>query len=132
MPGGPGHDYRAHRSGDHPTEQSITDLFEHQTDGGRCAGDAFVGAVGGQQDQQKRHTNPVVEPALDVETLADADRQPRVADYRLPNAASVGARMTPTNPASNQVSPPKSALAATVPNPMVSGSPTPSSRAGSG
>ena len=42
-----------------------------------------------------------------------------------PNAASVGARMTPTNPASNQVSPPKSALAATAPNPMVSGSPTP-------
>ena len=41
------------------------------------------------RDQQKRHADAVVEPALDVEPLTDARRNPGIGDDRLPQR-SVG------------------------------------------
>ncbi len=57
---------------DHAAEASVADLLEHEVQR-RAASDRALLRLGDRDhDQEKRHADAIVEPALDVEPLTDA------------------------------------------------------------
>ena len=65
-------------SSDHPEADLLDDEPE------RLSLPAALGRREGERDEQQRHAQAVVQPALDVEALADAQRHPLVGDHRGP------------------------------------------------
>ena len=114
-----------------PPSDAVADLLEQQRAGAAAAGD--LGLDVGDRDgrEQQRHADPVVEPALDVEPLADPLRHARLGDDRLPQRG-VGRRqhdrqdhgLLDASARRRSRPPPRR------PSAIVSGSPMPSSRTG--
>jgi hypothetical protein len=75
----------------HASQDAVADLLHQQRGGAAPAGDLrfHVGRRDGRE--QQRHADAVVEPAFDVESLADPLRHARLGDDRLPEG-SVGRR----------------------------------------
>ena len=67
-----GHDGRRRdQPADHAAAESVADLFDDYSRR-MCVTDAAgVGFGNGERDEEQRHANAVVEPAFDVEPLAD-------------------------------------------------------------
>ena len=54
-----------------PADEPVPDLLRDEPDGGAVADRALLGLGDGEGDEEDRHADPVVQPALDVEPLAD-------------------------------------------------------------
>ena len=65
-------------------QQAIADPSVHDRDRAVTLGDVGLHVGGGHGQEEQRDADPVVEPALDVQPLADALRHVRVGDDRLP------------------------------------------------
>ena len=79
----PDHD-RGRDPREHASNDSVADLLEHEVRRRAVSDRAFVRLGDRDGDQEQRDADAVVEPTLDVETLADARRNPRIGDDRLP------------------------------------------------
>ena len=77
-------DRRDHEPAYDPADNPVADLLEQQRRGAAALRDLrfHVGHRHGRE--QQRHADPVVEPALDVEPLADPAGDARLGDDRLP------------------------------------------------
>ena len=76
------------RPGDHAAEDAVADLLQHELGGGAVADRAVLGQRDGERDEEERDADPVVQPGLDVEALADAGgkawrRDDRLAERRV-------------------------------------------------
>ena len=79
--------YPEHKRGreprNHAAEAAVADLLEHEVQRGAVSDRAFLCFGDRDGDQEKRHADAVVEPALDVQALTHARRDARVGDDRL-------------------------------------------------
>ena len=85
QPAAPGeHDHGGRRhAGGHATHDPVADLLQYHGERVMAAREVGVDVRCGQNDQQQRDADSVVEPALDVEPLTHAERQPGLGDHRL-------------------------------------------------
>ena len=67
------------RAGEQATDQPEADLLDHEPE--RLGFPTALGRGEGERDEQQRHAQTVVQPALDVQALADAQRHPLVGDH---------------------------------------------------
>ena len=70
------------RGGD-ASDDAVADLLEQQRHPAAPFRDVRFDIGGGDGGEQERHADPVVEPALDVQALADPARDARIGDDRL-------------------------------------------------
>ena len=86
------HDDRGGRGpGDRAAERAVADLLEHELDGVPVPDRPLLRLGDRERDQEERHADPVVQPALHVEALPDAHREPLERDDGLPERG-VGGR----------------------------------------
>ena len=97
-------DRRDHEPADHPADDPVADLLEQQRRRAAAARDLRLDVGERHGREQQRHADPVVEPALDVEPLADPLGTRGSVTTACPSAASVGASTTPRITASSIVS----------------------------
>ena len=71
-------------SADHPADDPEADLLEQERRGAATLRDLGLDVGHRDRREQQRHADPVVEPALDVQPLADPRRDARLGDDRLP------------------------------------------------
>ena len=64
-------------------DDPVADLLCHDARSGSTADDVLFRLRNGQRNEEQRDANAVVEPAFDVQALADARREPLVGDDRL-------------------------------------------------
>ena len=69
---------------DHAADDPVADLLEQERRGAAALRDLRFDVGHGHGREQQRHADSVVEPALDVEPLADPARDARLGDDRLP------------------------------------------------
>ena len=79
----PDHD-RRREPRKHASDDSVADLLEHEVHRRAVSDRALVRLGNRDRDQEQRDADAVVEPALDIEALADARRNPGVGNDRLP------------------------------------------------
>ena len=65
------HHDRGGESGDHAADHAETDLLQDELDGGPAPDRSLLGLGDRDRDEQQRDTDAVIEPAFDIETLAD-------------------------------------------------------------
>ena len=131
VPTGDHDDARGGDARNHPGQDAVADLLEHQPSGGPVADRSRLGLRDRQHDPEQRHADPVVEAALDVQSLANSARQPRQRDDRL---AERGVRRREDHREEQRLGPRGARETrrerATNPATSVSGSPIPSRRSG--
>ena len=81
---GEAQDERSDGAGSDAADDAVADLLRH--DACRCSATDHLlfRLCDGQRNEEQRHADAVVEPALDVQALADARGQTLVGDDRLP------------------------------------------------
>ena len=67
----------------HAGQDAVADLLEHQPSRGPVADGAGLRLCDCEHDPEQRHADPVVEAALDVQSLSNAAGQSRQGDDRL-------------------------------------------------
>ena len=67
----------------HPGEDAVADLLEHEPSRGPVADGSGLCLRDREHDPEQRHADPVVEAALDVQSLSNAAREPHERDDRL-------------------------------------------------
>ena len=67
----------------HPGQDAVADLLEHEPSRGTVADGSGLCLRDREHDPEQRHADPVVEPALDVQSLSNSARQPHERDDRL-------------------------------------------------
>ena len=82
-PAGVDDDGADHEPADDPADDAVADLLEQQRARAAPFGDVRCDVRGGNGREQQRHADPVVEPALDVQSLANPPRDARLGDHRL-------------------------------------------------
>ena len=72
-----------HQRGDHPADDPVADLLEQK--GGPCSspGNTRLDVRGRHGREEQRYADPVIEPAFDVQALADPSRDAWLGDHRL-------------------------------------------------
>ncbi len=65
-------DSRCCRPRDHTAEHAVPDLLQHELGRSAVSDRAVLRQRDGERDEEERDADPVVQPALDVEALADA------------------------------------------------------------
>ena len=76
-------------AGGSAAEGAVPDLLHDEPGGGPVTHRAGLRLRDRENDEKERHADPVVEPTLDVEALANTERQPRERHHGLPER-SVG------------------------------------------
>ena len=108
-PAGVDDDRRDHEPADDTAEHAVADLLQQERSGAATAGDRRDStSASATAANSSGHADPVVEPALDVQPLADALGTRGSVTTAWPSAASVGARTTARISASSTVSWPNS------------------------
>ena len=77
-------DRRDHEPADDAADDPVADLLEQQRRGAAALRDLRLDVGHRDGREQQRDADAVVEPALDVESLADPPRDARLGDDRLP------------------------------------------------
>jgi hypothetical protein len=75
-----GDDPRDERAGEHAADRAVADLLEHELDCATPAGDVRLDIRQRDRGEQQRHADAVVQPAFDVEALADSRNDARIGD----------------------------------------------------
>ena len=83
MPAGDHDDARGGDARSHPGQDAVADLLEHQPNRGAVADRSGLCLRDREHDPEQRHADPVVEAALDVQTLSHSAREPRQRHDRL-------------------------------------------------
>src|SRR5215208_4735650 len=77
------HDERGGHTRNHPGQDAVTDLLQYQPNRSPIADGPRLVLRYRQDDPEQRHTNPVVEAALDVQSLSHPARKALQRDDRL-------------------------------------------------
>ena len=77
-------------TGDHAAEDAVADLLGDELRGVAVADRTVLRERDCERDEEERHADAVVQSALDVEALPDADGQPRRRHDRLPEGGVGG------------------------------------------
>ena len=83
VPTGDHDDARGGDARKHSGQDAVADLLEHQPSRGPVADRSRLGLRDREHDPEQRHADPVVEAALDVQSLSNSAREPRQRDDRL-------------------------------------------------
>ena len=113
-----------------PPNDAVADLLEQQRPGAAAAGDLGMDVGGRHGREQQRHADPVVEPALDVEPLADPLWHARLGDDGLAERRVRRRQDDPDDHGLLDAQLPEERSRGHCAQMIVSGSPIPSSRTG--